>query len=133
MSVEIGGSARDNQELSAPFAIPPRPSKQAASPYVYASPPLGLSARSCHSRFDRDIPQPVARRVAWDRTFGPDRLYLPAQSWNWSRKLPDEHLLSRKRWPREGWHMNWPVAAVLIAVVFAIMVVVSTYVARPKR
>jgi hypothetical protein len=29
--------------------------------------------------------------------------------------------------------MNWPVAAVLIAVVFAIMVVVSTYVARPKR
>jgi hypothetical protein len=42
-------------------------------------------------------------------------------------------LLSCKRWPREGWHMNWPVAAVLIAVVFAIMVIVSTYVARPKR
>jgi len=29
--------------------------------------------------------------------------------------------------------MNWPVAAVLIAVIFAIMVVASTYAARPKK
>ncbi len=29
--------------------------------------------------------------------------------------------------------MNWPVAAVLIAIIFAIMVVASTYVARPKK
>jgi hypothetical protein len=35
---------------------------------------------------------------------------------------------------REGWHMDWPLAAVLIALIFALMVVASTYYAsRAKR
>jgi len=29
--------------------------------------------------------------------------------------------------------MNWPMAAVLIAIICAIMVIASTYVARPKK
>lgn len=29
--------------------------------------------------------------------------------------------------------MNWPTAAVLIAVIFAVMVIVSTYLARSKN
>jgi len=29
--------------------------------------------------------------------------------------------------------MSWPVAAVLIAVIFAIMVVASTFAARPRK
>jgi len=29
--------------------------------------------------------------------------------------------------------MSWPLAAVLIAIIFAVMVIASTYVARPKK
>ena len=41
----VSGSTRDYQQLSAPLAIPPQPNRQAARTYVYAPPPLGLSAR----------------------------------------------------------------------------------------
>jgi hypothetical protein len=43
----LGGSARSYQELFAPLAIRTTASRQAARPYVYASPALGVTARIC--------------------------------------------------------------------------------------
>ena len=43
VSAPNGGSARGYQELSAQLVTPPRPSRQAARPYVYAWPALGLA------------------------------------------------------------------------------------------
>jgi len=39
------GSARGYQELTAPLAIPATAGQQAARPYIYASPALGVNAR----------------------------------------------------------------------------------------
>jgi len=46
-TVHNGGSARGYQELPQRRQFRPRPSRQAAGPYVYALPALGVVARFC--------------------------------------------------------------------------------------
>jgi hypothetical protein len=47
IAVQIGGSARGYQELSAPLAILAKAGQAGGWPYVYASSALGVNARIC--------------------------------------------------------------------------------------